>query len=455
MNNDVHSTASILVVDDQVDIRTTLQYLLREKNYQVLNAESPSQALSIIESHPVDMVLTDMNFRKDTTSGKEGLAFVKSLNQLYPDITVLVMTAWSTVSLAVQAMQLGARDFIEKPWENKQLFDIISEQLRIPPQKKFENETLQFTSGIISESDAFNHVLQKIEKVSLSHANVLLTGENGTGKSLLAKHIHQCSQRNEHPFVSVNLGAVPEQLFESELFGHKRGAYTDAIEDRVGRFESAGKGTLFLDELATTCLSNQAKLLRVLESKEYERIGCSQTNHVECRVVSATNANLRHLIASKEFREDLYYRLNTVEINVPSLRERIEDILPIANYYLAKLGEEYKKPEMRLSKGCQDKLLAHTWPGNTRELKHIIERAVIFTDASTIGLDDLDFSSQPVTKTETQQIVPLAQIEEELIKKALEQANGNINVSAELLGISRSALYRRIEKHGVKHKKLF
>ena len=451
MKNDEHAVTRILVVDDQIDIRTTLRYLLSEKGYVVLDASSPADALLLLKNTSVDLVLTDMNFRKDTTSGQEGLSFVATLGQLYPELTVLVMTAWSTVPLAVQAMQIGARDFIEKPWENHQLYDIIATQLKISKSVRHTTPSLNEDNGIIYQSALFENLMQQIEKVSLSHANVLLTGENGTGKSLLAHHIHQTSPRNEFPFVSVNLGAVPEQLFESELFGHKRGAFTGAFEDRAGRIAAAGQGTLFLDELATTCTQNQAKLLRVLESKKYECIGSSDTNMMACRIVSATNANIRELIASNEFREDLYYRLNTVEIRVPSLRERKEDILPIAQYYLETIGKEYQKPELTFSKHCQDKLIAHPWPGNTRELKHTIERAIIFSDSSVIEIEHLSQDSAPVEHS--QPVAPLAQVEEALIIKALEQANGNINVSAELLGISRSALYRRIEKHGVQYKK--
>lgn len=454
MKSQGSSNRNILVVDDQVDIRTTIQFLLNNKGFNVWEAESPEHAKSIIQTVAIDMVITDMNFQKDTTSGKEGLEFVAYLKQHHPKLTVLVMTAWSTVSIAVQAMQLGARDFIEKPWENSDFFEIVERQINIAESPVLAlpgNESL-ISSEIIAESDSFNRVLENVKKVAMSHASVLLTGENGTGKSLLAHYIHQCSGRNNAPFVTVNLGAVPEQLFESELFGHKRGAFTGAIEDRQGRVSLAGKGSLFLDELATTSMANQAKLLRVLETKEFEAVGGTSTEFMGCRLISATNANLVEEIKAQNFREDLYYRLNTIEINIPALRERAEDIVPLAHHYLQKIGVEYGKPELTLSANAKDKLLAYQWPGNTRELKHVIERAVIFSDTVTIESSDLALNAESSKQVTRNQIEPLAKVEEALIIQALKQSNGNINVSAEMLGISRSALYRRIEKHGVKLK---
>lgn len=454
MKSQGSSSRNILVVDDQVDIRTTIQFLLNNKGFNVWEAESPEHAKSIIKSVNIDMVITDMNFQKDTTSGKEGLEFVSYLKQHHPKLTVLVMTAWSTVSIAVQAMQLGARDFIEKPWENSDFYDIVERQINLSAVSSHSvtGSTEPASSEIIAESESFNQVLEKVKKVAMSHASVLLTGENGTGKSLLAHFIHQSSGRNNEPFVTVNLGAVPEQLFESELFGHKRGAFTGAIEDRKGRISLAGKGSLFLDELATTSMANQAKLLRVLETKEFEAVGGSSTDIMGCRLISATNANIVEEIKNQTFREDLYYRLNTIEINIPALRERGPDIIPLAHHYLHKIGVEYGKPELKLSSTAKEKLQAYQWPGNTRELKHVIERAVIFSDSATIESSDLALSLDTSHQVTRSQIEPLAKVEEALIIQALKQSNGNINVSAEMLGISRSALYRRIEKHGVKLK---
>ncbi len=289
-----------------------------------------------------------------------------------------------------------------------------------------------------------------IEKVSNTNAKVIFTGENGTGKSLLANYLHQCSQRQNEPFICVNLGALPEQLFETELFGHKKGAYTGAHIDRVGRIAAANKGTLFLDELATTCLPNQAKLLRVMESGQYECVGSNKTQNMDCRIISATNGNLHDLVANKMFREDMYYRLNTVEIYVPSLKERREDILPIAEYYLKLMGKEYEKPELKMSNKCRKILEAYSWPGNTRELKHTIERAILLSDSNIIEITNLTENTQQ--KEELTHIVPLAELEESMIILALKQTKGNINLSAELLDISRNALYRRIEKYGIKYK---
>lgn len=462
MESVVISKKNILVVDDQVDIRTTVQFLLSKKGYKIWEAESPEQAKSILANVQINMVITDMNFKIDTTSGQEGLEFVDYLSTHHKELTVIVMTAWSSVSVAVQSMQFGAKDFIEKPWENHLFYETVERQFSIQQSQTLNrfnaNGKTNFEAkeqGIISHSDTFNHLLEKIQKVALSHASVLLTGENGTGKSLLASYIHQCSGRQESPFISVNLGAIPEQLFESELFGHKRGAFTGALDDRQGRFSLAGSGTFFLDELAAASIANQAKLLRVLESKEYERVGDSKTELMQCRLIAATNANLSEEIASGNFREDLYYRLNTVEINVPALRERKEDIIPIAQYYLQSIGQEYGKPELTLSPSCRDKLIAYSWPGNTRELKHAIERAVIFSDSQTIEIDMINLSSDAKKSHLFNQVEPLAKVEENLILEALKQSNGNINVSAEMLGISRSSLYRRIEKHGVSLKKVY
>ena len=462
MESVVISKKNILVVDDQVDIRTTVQFLLSKKGYKIWEAESPEQAKSILANVQINMVITDMNFKIDTTSGQEGLEFVDYLSTHHKELTVIVMTAWSSVSVAVQSMQFGAKDFIEKPWENHLFYETVERQFSIQQSQTLNrfnaNGKTNFEAkeqGIISHSDTFNHLLEKIQKVALSHASVLLTGENGTGKSLLASYIHQCSGRQESPFISVNLGAIPEQLFESELFGHKRGAFTGALDDRQGRFSLAGSGTFFLDELAAASIANQAKLLRVLESKEYERVGDSKTELMQCRLIAATNANLSEEIASGNFREDLYYRLNTVEINVPALRERKEDIIPIAQYYLQSIGQEYGKPELTLSPSCRDKLITYSWPGNTRELKHAIERAVIFSDSQTIEIDMINLSSDAKKSHLFNQVEPLAKVEENLILEALKQSNGNINVSAEMLGISRSSLYRRIEKHGVSLKKVY
>jgi DNA-binding NtrC family response regulator len=451
MSSDTLSATRILIVDDQDDIRKTLRFLLKQEGYHVFDASSPNEAFSILEENQVDLILTDMNFHLGATSGREGLAFLVSLSQVYADITIVAMTSWSSVTLAIEVMQKGASDLIEKPWENEQLFKTIAKQFQARQHLVKTNPGVKTQKGIIYQSELFAKVISTIEKVSKSNARVILTGENGTGKSLLANYLHQCSQRRNEPFICVNLGALPEQLFETELFGHKKGAYTGAHIDRVGRIAAAKKGTLFLDELATTCLTNQAKLLRVLESGHYECVGSNKTQNMNCRIISATNGNLQDFMTKNMFREDLYYRLNTIEIYVPSLKERREDILPIAEYYLKIIGKEYDKPELKLSKNCRRKLEAHSWPGNTRELKHTIERAILLSDSNTIELDDL--TEKTKQKEELKQVVPLAELEESMITLALKQAKGNINLSAELLGISRNALYRRIEKHGIKYKK--
>ena len=397
-----------------------------------------------------------MNFNQDTTSGQEGLTFLKKLAEQGNDIPVVIMTAWPTVGLAVEAMKLGARDFVEKPWDNSRLLQVLKQQLAIgkltQKNRRLDqhNKDLQQTSQLVWQSEAMATLFEQIDSVAQTDATILLTGENGTGKSSIAQYIHNQSLRSDESFVSVNMGAIPETLFESELFGHTKGAFTDAKEDRMGRFELAEQGTLFLDEIGAIPVSQQAKLLRVLESGEYERVGSSKTQLANVRLISASNTNFSQRIADNDFRQDLYYRLNTVEIRVPSLSERRHDIIPLAEHFVLKHGKKYGKPELKLADDAHSLLLAYNWPGNIRELSHIIERAVLFTKAGTITAQSLPLTANTVSGEIP--LMSLEQAEVSLIKQALSQANGNTSDAAQLLDISLSAMYRRMEKHDIKAK---
>ena len=448
---------NILIIDDDKDVRMTAHFLLSRNGYQIQEVDHPSLALVHIQQQPTDLIMLDMNFNQDTTSGQEGLAFLKKLAELGIDTPVIIMTAWPTVGLAVEAMKLGARDFVEKPWENTRLLQVIKQQLAMgklaQKNRKLDqhNKDLQQTSELVWQSEAMTTLFEQIDSVAQTDATILLTGENGTGKSSIAQYIHNHSLRSGDNFVSVNMGAIPENLFESELFGHTKGAFTDAKEDRIGRFELAEHGTLFLDEIGAIPVSQQAKLLRVLENGEYERVGSSKTQLANVRLISASNTNFSQRITDNEFRQDLYYRLNTVEIRVPSLAERREDIVPLAEHFIVQHGKKYGKQQLKLTDDAINTLLTYNWPGNVRELSHIIERAVLFSKADTITLPSLSLAHQRNTSGEIQ-LMPLEQAEISLIKQALAQKSGNTAEAADLLEISVSAMYRRMEKHDIKAK---
>jgi DNA-binding NtrC family response regulator len=459
----------ILIVDDQTDVRMSANFLLSNHGFEVLEAESPHIALNLLKEQSVDLVLLDLNYTTDTTSGAEGVAFLDKLVELEIKVPVIVMTAWSSIDLAVNAMQAGAKDFIEKPWDNQRLLQVIKQQVKVNHLEK-ENHSLkqqqqdnQSSNEMIFESPVMKSVIRQLDRVATSGATILLTGDNGTGKSSIAKYIHQQSDRKEKIFVAVNMGAIPESLFESEMFGHKRGAFTDAKKERVGRFELAQGGTLFLDEIASIPLSQQAKLLRVLENGEYEMVGSSQTKSTDIRLICATNANIQALIDEGKFRADLYFRINTLEIMIPSLSQREKDVIPLAEYFLSKHGLRYSRPQMKIDKDAINKLIDYQWPGNIRELSHIIERAVLLAEELELTADDIYFKPQTseIKQTTDSQhasqmldssilaIMPLEECESNLIKSALTQTIGNIAESANLLGISQSSMYRKMEKHGI------
>jgi DNA-binding NtrC family response regulator len=450
--------ATILVIDDMSDVRLSANFLLSNHNYHVLEASSPLEAIAVLRQQAIDLILLDMNYQTDTTSGKEGLDFLYKLKKEGFIIPVVAMTGWSSVDVAVKAMQQGANDFIEKPWNNQRLLQVINQQIQFSGLKK-KNQRLQQhnqqnathqAEELIWQSSAMKQLMTEIDRLAQTDATILLTGENGTGKSSIASLIHQKSSRQQSNLVTVNMGAIPEALFESEMFGHKKGAFTDAKETRMGRFEMANEGTLFLDEIANIPLAQQAKLLRVLETNEFEMVGSSITQHSDIRLISASNADFEHLISVEKFRPDLYYRLNTIELHVPALRERIEDIMPLARYFVNKHSIRYKQFNMSLADDVEDKLISYSWPGNIRELSHMMERAVLLSCNEEITANDILIKSGNVNQGSEIPFMSLDQAEQQLLKQALNKAKGSAVDAAQLLGISKSAIYRRMEKYDIK-----
>ena len=450
------SNPRILIADDQVDVLNALRLLLKGEGFQIDAVYSPEQILHAVQKNDYHVVLMDLNYTRDTTSGQEGLDLVRRLQALDRSLPLVVMTAWGSVELAVEAMQAGARDFIQKPWENERLITIVRNQvtlreaLRRGERLEAENQMLRGNphAGLIAESPAMQPVLQVIERVGPSDANILITGENGTGKSLVAGAIHAVSSRASKPLVTVNVGGLPEGVFESELFGHIKGAFTDAKTDRMGRFELADEGALFLDEIANINLPQQARLLRVLETGEFERVGSSKTRKVNVRVISATNADLQSEVAAGRFRQDLLFRLNTVEIRLPALRDRREDIPLLAAHFLKQHAGRYRKQVTTFDRAAMQALTTHTWPGNVRELDHVVERAVLMAQGPSVQISDLGLISSAGSSTRLEEM-NLEDVECFLIKKTLARFDGNVSKAAEALGLSRSALYRRLEKFGL------
>jgi len=450
-------TYTLLIIDDMADVRLSANFFLSHQGYQVLEAESVMQALDMLNQNSVDLMLLDMNFSNDTTSGQEGIDFLSTLERLDINIPVIAMTGWSSVDIAVEAMQRGAADFIKKPWDNQRLLQVIKQQLNVTDLKRQNRRLRQHqqtsqNSELMWCSSAMLKLKQDIERIAKTDATILLTGENGTGKSSIATYIHQLSTRCQQSFVTVNMGAIPESLFESELFGHKKGAFTDAKETRIGRFEMANQGTLFLDEIANIPLTQQAKLLRVLESNEYEMVGSNITEKANVRLISASNASFSQLIIDEKFRADLFYRLNTIEIHVPALRERIVDIWPLANYFANKHASRYGLENITLSDDIKEKLTTYSWPGNVRELSHAMERAVLFSDNPMIKADAINLSTTALhNSTENLPFMTLEAAERNLLRQALSKTSGQTAEAAELLGISKSAIYRRMEKYDIKN----
>jgi DNA-binding NtrC family response regulator len=461
----VTRSPKVLIADDQRDVREALRLLLKGEGFETGTAGSPQEVVAAVSGSDWDAVLMDLNYTRDTTSGREGLDLLARLKAVDETLPVVVMTAWASVGLAVEAMRQGARDFVEKPWDNARLLSILRTQVdlgralkrgeRLEAENRLLRDGGEVGTGraqLLARAAAMRPVLNLIERVGPSAAHILITGENGTGKGVVARALHAVSSRAGKPMVTVNTGGLSESVFESELFGHVRGAFTDAKADRAGRFELADGGILFLDEIANISLAQQTKLLRVLETGEFERVGSSRTRAVDVRVFSATNADLRLEVTAGRFRQDLLFRLNTVEIRLPPLRARIEDVPLLAEHFLAQHARRYRKTLAGFDPGAVAALLAHPWPGNVRELDHAVERGVLMTRGERVSAPDLGLEpaagagSGGMARLED---LPLEAVERVLIQKALQRYEGNVSQAAHALGLSRSALYRRLEKHGL------
>jgi DNA-binding NtrC family response regulator len=454
------SRARILVADDQPEVREALRLLLKSEGMSSEAAASPAAALELAAREHFDAVLIDLNYTRDTTSGQEGIDLLKQLRQLDDRLPVVVMTAWGTIDLAVDAMRSGARDFVEKPWDNHRLLNVLRTQVTLARAMRrtdlLEAENLILRSerdtAFVASAPSMRPVLELIERVASSDASVLITGENGTGKGLVAHLLHERSERSGQAFISVNMGGIAPSLFESELFGHVKGAFTDAKADRAGRFELADGGTLFLDEIGNLPTDLQPKLLRVLESGEFERLGASRSLRADVRLISATNADLDQLIESGGFRKDLLFRMNTVEIRLPPLRERLEDLPELAANALSALCIKYQRDDIvGFSQEALIALGSYAWPGNVRELEHVVERAVLMCRGTEISPADLRLEAAPVPSVGSTSLVGMTIEEAErfLIRDALDRHGGRAEDAAKELGLSRSAIYRRLEKHGL------
>jgi len=449
----------LLIADDQPHILEALRLLLKPEGYELEMVRTPALALEAVGRESFDGVLVDLNYTRDTTSGQEGLDLVAQMKEMDAQLPIVVMTAWGNIDLAVEAMRRGAGDFIQKPWENARLLSVLRNQMELHRTQRraqwleAENRILRAPGApdFIASAPVMRPVVETMARIGPSDANVLITGEHGSGKEVVAQTLHRLSSRADRTLVAVNTGALPEGTFESELFGHVKGAFTDARADRIGRFELANNGTLFLDEIANIPVRQQAKLLRVLETGEMERVGSSKTQRVNVRMISATNADLRAECAAGRFREDLLFRLNTVEISLPALRDRREDIPALAAHFLARYAERYRRPLQGLEPAAMQQMLQYGWPGNVRELDHTMERAVLMARGERIEAADLGLHMQRSSGNVSQSMdeMSLETVEAILIRKALARANGNVSHAADALGLSRGALYRRIEKYGL------
>lgn len=449
----------ILMIDDDEDVLLAAKMLLKKQGHHVIIEKNPKKIPFLLHNDTYDVILLDMNFSKDITSGKEGFYWLEQILGHEPSAVVIMITAFGDVEMAVRALKAGATDFILKPWQNEKLIATISTAIRLKQSynevdklkkaKEMLEEQISKPFGeIIGQSKAIQEVFTLIDKVAKTDANVLILGENGTGKELIARAIHQRSLRKDNSFVSVDMGAITETLFESELFGHKKGAFTDAREDRPGRFELANGGTLFLDEIGNLSMSLQSKLLSALQSRQVTRVGANQPQAVDIRLICATNMPLHKMVQEGTFRQDLLYRINTVEIQVPPLSERVEDIALLAQHYLNYYAKKYHKQVNAIAPEAADKLKRYAWPGNIRELQHAIERAVIMTDSPL--LQDSDFLlSRTVSAAANSNTLNLDEVEKTAIVKALNMHNGNISKAADELGLTRASLYRRMEKYGI------
>ncbi len=445
----------VLLADDLPDVREALRLLLKGEGFETQAVSSPAELIATLETREFDAILMDLNYARDTTSGEEGLDLLGRIQAMDSALPVIVMTAWGSVELAVEAMRRGARDFIQKPWENARLLSILRTQielrqaLRREIRLEAENRLLraEHRPTLIAEAPAMQPVLELIARIGPSDANVLITGEHGTGKEVVAQTLYALSGRAAKPMVAVNAGGLSEGVFESELFGHVKGAFTDARTDRVGRFELAEGGTLFLDEIANIPMNLQAKLLRVLETGEMERVGSSRTQRVDVRILAATNADVHAEVAASRFRQDLLFRLNTIEIHLPPLRERREDIPLLAAHFLRAYSQRYRKTLRGFDAAALQALGSHAWPGNVRELDHAVERAVLLAQGDQVRPSDLGLRAAGAGSAVRIEEMSLEDVERYLVQRTLARCDGNVSQAAKALGLSRSGLYRRMQKH--------
>lgn len=456
-------TGKILIVDDNEDLLKAAKMFLKRHFSQIDLETSPEAIPNILNNESYDVILLDMNFTKDVSSGKEGFDWLERIIAIDPSSVVVLITAYGDVQMAVQAIKAGATDFVLKPWENEKLLATLYSAMQLRESKlevkelKIRQQELNVQinekyTDIIGNSYSMQKVFETIDRVAATDANVIILGENGTGKELIARAIHRNSSRNKESFINVDLGSITETLFESELFGHKRGSFTDAKEDRAGRFELANKGTLFLDEIGNLSLPLQAKLLTVLQNRKVSRVGANKQLDIDIRLVCATNMPLYEMVKENQFRQDLLYRINTIEVQLPALRERIEDIPLLAAHFLKIYADKYDKQVSRISDGALMRMQKHQWPGNIRELQHALERAVIMSNDNTLQPEDFNFNTQQKEATQgavTLEHFQLDEVEKLLIRKVLAKCNGNITQAAHELGLTRSSLYRRLEKHGL------
>ena len=444
--------ARILVIDDDPDVLTAVKLLLKREVNEVIADKNPENIPAILSRQPIDLVLLDMNFKSAINTGNEGLYWLNRIKSLRPEIPVIMITAYGAIDLAVASLKQGATDFIVKPWQNEHLLNVLADSLSHKNGKKKIHKVQIAGTDMIGESDVMKNLMHKITKIAPTDANILILGENGTGKDVIADMIQRESKRATMPYVKVDVGALTDTLFESELFGHKKGAFTDARDDRAGRFEAADKGTLFLDEIGNISLQQQAKLLSVLQSRKVIPLGSNTPIPIDIRLLCATNVPLSALADESRFRKDLIYRINTVEVQVPPLRERGNDILLLANHFIEKYADKYAKAAPRLDKGTAEKLLNHHYPGNVRELQYSIERAIIMCDSEVLLPEDVIFS--PIEQA-SQQIMHeqdaynLSEMEKNAILKVIEKHNGNISKASQELGLTRTALYRRLSKYNI------
>lgn len=448
--------ARILVIDDDIDVLTAVRLLLKTEVKEVVTQKNPENILSLLSSQTFDIILLDMNFISSINTGNEGLFWLKKIKDSGSQALVIMITAYGDIDLAVRSVKEGACDFIVKPWDNERLVNTIKNLLKEKDKVKGCNEIKKGANqsdGITGESEVMNDIFYKVEKIAPTDANILVLGENGTGKDLIARSLHKKSHRAGKPFIKVDVGALTESLFESELFGHKKGAYTGAAEDRVGRFEAANGGTLFLDEIGNITLQQQAKLLSVLQNRQITRLGTNEPINIDIRLVCATNLSIQELANENRFRKDLVYRINTVEITMPPLRKREGDIILLANHFLKIYSAKYLKNQPLLNAKSIEKLNHYNFPGNVRELQYIMERAVIMSDEKELSPDDIIFSPMEKTvenETETEtKTLHLGTLEKNAILKVIDKHNGNISKAAKELGLTRTALYRRLNKYEI------